>query len=1140
MRFVVNLLKYPVRHLYSFVLLTWALNLSAQHSTNAPSSQAELGMKKFQLAPGLKIDLFAAEPMLQNPVSFSIDEHGRFFITETHRYGVSILDITQNPPWLLDDLSFRKVEDRSAFLTKAFATNVSILTKDSELIRLVEDRASVGHADSSSVFAEGFNQVPSGVAAGILARKGEVWAACIPDLLQFKAPLGEVKGEARERLHTGFGVHIGVTGHDLHGLRLGPDGKLYMSTGDRGFVVKTKEGKVLNYPDTGAVLRCNPDGSNLEVFAIGLRNPQELAFDQYGNLFTDDNDTAGEDKSRVIYVVEGADYGWRCSYQHMSGFGPWNKEKVWMGNIDDALPWCGYVSQGPGGLTFYPGTGLPEKYKNHFLVCDFPGGVRSFAVKQKGASYETIENEKFLWNLWPTDVEFGPDSNVYVSDWVEGWQMPNKGRLYRIYDPAQTNNAALVEVKNLLSEGMGKKPLEELAHLLAHPDMRVRQEAQYALAEKGAVAIPTLTKVLQETQNQSARLHAIWGLGQIGEKSSSAFEPLIPVLSGSDAEARAQAAKVLGEGHYQKAFDELVYLIGGPRLADEHKRLTSLQSALHNEPRPHFYATMALGKLKNKKAIGPVLEMLRNNADQDAYLTHAGVMALLGIGDLNAIQNAAKDKSSAVRRAALLCMRRLENSQIAQFLKDSESRLVVEAARAINDVPITNAFPQLAGMLDAKHRVLWQAEVIKKEWDADTKVGKSIHSETGWRHVLPHEQLLLRAINANYRLGQLANAKTIAEFASRTDSPDSMRVAALETLSDWAKPESIDRIMGLWRPLPARNMDFAQQALRPHIATLLQSQNEKVLIAAVHCTGKLGLTEVASALFELFKKPELSAATRIELLQALGDLKSDQLDKAIGLALADGNNEIRREGIKLIAKLDLPSAPALLEKLLETEKDTALSQAVYVTLGQLKNPVADEVILRNLEQLSGGKIWPEVQLDLLEASAKRSDSKVQQALKKYGTSRAQGDEFAGYREVLSGGDADEGKKIFTERAGVECTRCHAIHGKGGVVGPDLAGIGKKQTREYLLESLLYPNKKIAPGFENITLVKKDGTSVAGLVKSENEKELVLNSPEDGNITIQKDQIQSRQKGLSAMPEGLAKMLSKQDLRNLIEFLVNVK
>ena len=163
------------------------LKSSAQHSQ---TNDAELSVKKLQVALGLKAELFASEPLFKNPVAFSIDERGRFFIAESHRWKDSIFDVTKETNWLAPDLSFRTVEDRAAFLAKQFATNFSILTKDSEMIRLVEDRDGDGRAETSSVFADGFNQSVSGVAAGVLARKGEVWFTCIPDLWKITEPSG--------------------------------------------------------------------------------------------------------------------------------------------------------------------------------------------------------------------------------------------------------------------------------------------------------------------------------------------------------------------------------------------------------------------------------------------------------------------------------------------------------------------------------------------------------------------------------------------------------------------------------------------------------------------------------------------------------------------------------------------------------------------------------------------------------------------------------------------------------------------------------------------------------------------------------------------------------------------------------------
>jgi quinoprotein glucose dehydrogenase len=187
-----------------------------------------------------------------------------------------------------------------------------------------------------------------------------------------------------------------------------------------------------------------------------------------------------------------------------------------------------------------------------------------------------------------------------------------------------------------------------------------------------------------------------------------------------------------------------------------------------------------------------------------------------------------------------------------------------------------------------------------------------------------------------------------------------------------------------------------------------------------------------------------------------------------------------------------------------------------------------------MNDLLAGKIPAELQLDVLDAASKRDALKPLVA--KFEALLDPTDPIARWKVCLTGGDAEEGKKVFLERAEVSCVRCHKIRGEGGEVGPELTGLGKKNGRAYLLTSIVFPNAAIAQGFENVLLNLKGGLSYAGIIKSETADEILLNSAEDGLVKVKKSEIQSREKGLSGMPEGFGELLSKQDLRNVIEFL----
>ena len=183
---------------------------------------------------------------------------------------------------------------------------------------------------------------------------------------------------------------------------------------------------------------------------------------------------------------------------------------------------------------------------------------------------------------------------------------------------------------------------------------------------------------------------------------------------------------------------------------------------------------------------------------------------------------------------------------------------------------------------------------------------------------------------------------------------------------------------------------------------------------------------------------------------------------------------------------------------------------------------------------------PELQLDLIEAAEKRETPAIKQKLARYHARKQKLGPLAEYDDLLFGGNAAQGRRIFFDRPDAQCVRCHKANGQGGDVGPDLSHVAAQKERSFLLESIVFPNNQIAPGFESAIVTLKNDEVVAGVVKSETATELVLNSPQTGIMRINKTDIASRNKALSPMPEGLAKILSREDLRNLVEFLGGLK
>ena len=108
--------------------------------------------------------------------------------------------------------------------------------------------------------------------------------------------------------------------------------------------------------------------------------------------------------------------------------------------------------------------------------------------------------------------------------------------------------------------------------------------------------------------------------------------------------------------------------------------------------------------------------------------------------------------------------------------------------------------------------------------------------------------------------------------------------------------------------------------------------------------------------------------------------------------------------------------------------------------------------------------------------------------------------------------------------------------EGGQVGPNLTGVGKRLTRLELVEAIVDPNRKIATGFQNTVVFLKEGAPLEGVVFDENEKDIKLRDKDDKVHVVAREDVETTKTGLSPMPADVTKFLSREEVRDLIEFL----
>ena len=136
------------------------------------------------------------------------------------------------------------------------------------------------------------------------------------------------------------------------------------------------------------------------------------------------------------------------------------------------------------------------------------------------------------------------------------------------------------------------------------------------------------------------------------------------------------------------------------------------------------------------------------------------------------------------------------------------------------------------------------------------------------------------------------------------------------------------------------------------------------------------------------------------------------------------------------------------------------------------------------------------------------------------------------------GDLKRGEMLFFDTAGkANCSKCHQINGKGGLVGPDLSIVGSSRTSQFILESILNPSRVVTVGYTSVSITTKDDKILTGVIKSEDESSIEIADKEGHRQRVSKDQIKKiNPQSASIMPGNFKEILTVEEIRDVLAFL----
>lgn len=1003
------------RHLCNFnVLLFCFLVITAGcQKQNSPDTidspvPAKDALSTFELEPGFKIELIAAEPLIADPVAMEIDENGNMYVVENHGYP---LDKTK-----------------------------------SSKIKLLKDTNGDGKMDTSTIFADTL-MMPTGV----MRWKNGILVTDAPNVLYMEDSNGDGKADIIEIMLTGFA--LSNPQHNVNNPILGLDNWIYLAHeraigsevykeefGDRGgdiYYPAMPNGKRLPDNASGRNVRFRPDRHELELLASSTQYGH--SFDVWGNHLLVNN------SNHLMHSVIPAEYLNRNpkllvsrSTQSLPDHG--NAAEVFpiTKNPDRQLLTDVGVMTSACAITAYSGAAFPGDFNTNttFVAEPVSNIVHVDKLKPEGASFiaSRVRSEKeFLasTDMWfrPVNMYIGPDGALYVVDYYREiiehpeWladDVINSGKLYNGHDMGRIYRISATEAKPAMwttDLAFGKATDEALVEKLADPNIWWRRNAQRMLVDRNkASVIPALVEMAGNERSSTGRLHALWTLEGMDQLRSEQIEE---ALRDPEPGVRVNAIK-LAE----------LYLNTARTLA---KTLISLQD--DDDPKVRFQLLCTLGFIDTPEA-AQVRNKLLFKDIQDEFVQVAALSA--------------------------------PSSQ-------TEGLLESVLARYQPDIPAYGSLVQsLSAMAGAGEKPQFSFQLLQK---ATTPI-----SEEGVTWQVPVLKGLARGFNSRKSPVSLSEQNLL--FKAFFEHPAvSIRQASLQVL----------------------------QAKKLSNGSQIKSAMEK----ARQIAGDE-------------KVPERERALVISFLALQNPVSDAPLLKA--LILSGKSLPIQLAALKTLNAIPDQTVTHLALEHWST-LDPALQDAALNTFME-----KEERVKMLVDALESGKIqqtsigWQRsirlmTQRDIALRNRARAlfarDGQRQKVIEQYQPA------------LEMEGDMDKGKLVHQKN----CAICHQVKGESGIsFGPDLGTI-QSWPASGIMANILDPNQSISHGFDLWNVVLRNGESLQGVITDEIPSAITVRNANAQVNTIAREEIVSQKAmNMSAMPIGLEKDISHQDMADLLAFL----